>query len=178
MRILAVVVLFSLVSTPLQAQDSSVGASYTLLSLTYPDQMPSGVGGWLTWKFIDVAANFFPEDHPIIGRQTQLLAGVRGGFRMERLGAFARVRPGFVHFSERFFAPDIVCVAIFPPPEACLIEPTNLAVDIGGTLEVFTTSRAIFRMDLGDTLIRFARGSLDPVWKHNFQLAVGAGLRF
>jgi hypothetical protein len=178
MRIFVVVLLFSLVSTPLRAQDSSAGASYTLLSLTYPDQMPSGFGGWLTWKFIDVAANVFPEDHPIIGRQTQLVAGVRGGVRMERLGVFARVRPGFVHFSERFFAPDIVCVAIFPPPEACLIEPTNLAVDMGGTVELFATSRATLRVDLGDTLIRFARDGQDPVWKHNFQLAVGAGLRF
>ena len=165
-------------SPALHAQNGSAGVTYTLLSLTYPDQMPNGFGGWLTWKFVDVGVNVFPEDHPIIGRQTQLLAGVRGGFRTERVGAFARVRPGLIHFSERFFQPEIPCILIFPPPESCLVDATNLALDLGGTVEVYPTPRSVIRIDAGDTLIRFDRTQLDPAWKHNLQFSAGGGLRF
>jgi hypothetical protein len=165
-------------AVPLHAQDTAVGVSYSLLSLTYPDQIPNGFGGWLTWRFIDVGANLFPEHHPIIGRQTQLFAGARGGFRRGGFGAYARVRPGLIHFSERFLAPEIGCVAIFPTPEACLIDSTNFTLDLGGTVEFLPTSRAVVRIDVGDTLIRFNRDELDSVWRHNFQLSAGAGVRF
>lgn len=179
MRILvALFVLVSFFSIPLRAQDASAGVSYTMLSLTYPDQIPNGFGGWLTWRFVDVAANFFPDDHPIIGRQTQVLAGVRGGVRTDRFGAYARVRPGIVHFSERFGAPEVVCIAIFPIPEACLIDATNVALDLGGTVELFPSRRLVLRFDVGDTLIRFDRVAQDALWKHNFQFAAGAGVRF
>lgn len=175
-----------LCSCGLHAQHASAGASYTLLSLTYPDQIPSGVGGWFSWDLADtgptigadVGVSFFPENHPIIGRQTLALAGVRGGVRVARVGAFARVRPGVVHFSERFLAPDIVCILIFPPPESCLIESTNAALDLGGTVEVYATPRSVVRIDVGDTLIRFARSQQDALWRHNLQLSAGAGVRF
>ena len=179
MRFLLVVfVLASLLAVPLRAQDIAVGGSYTVLSLTYPDQIPNGFGGWLTWRFIDAGVNLFPEDHPVIGRQTQLFAGVRGGIRAGGLCVYARVRPGLIHFSERFLAPEIGCVAIFPTPEACLIDSTNFALDLGGTVEFLPTSRTIIRIDAGDTLIRFNRGELDPAWRHNFQFSAGGGVRF
>lgn len=167
-----------------QAQSAAAGGSYTLLSLTYPDQMPNGLGGWLSRDLagaavgLDVAANVFPEDHPIIGRQTQFLAGLRSGVRMGKVGLFGRMRPGLVHFSERFLAPDITCIAIFPPPEACLIDATNFALDLGGIVELYPSRSTIVRIDVGDTLIRFNRSELDPAWKHNFQFAAGAGVRF
>ena len=179
MRLLVLVfVLLSAGAAPLRAQDTTIGGSYTLLSLTYPDQIPNGFGGWLTWRFVDVAVNVFPEDHPLIGRQTQVLAGLRGGIRTERVGAFARMRPGLIHFSERFFAPEIACVAIFPTPETCLTDASNFALDLGGTFEVYPTPRTVVRVDAGDTLIRFARASQDPVWRHNFQFSAGGGFRF
>ncbi len=187
MRRASVVLAFIYLCSPaLHAQNASAGASYTLLSLTYPDQIPNGIGGWVTWDVADsgptvgadVGINVFPENHPIIGRQTQALAGVRGGIRVGRVGTFARMRPGLVHFSERFFAPDVVCILIFPPPESCLIEATNAALDLGGTIEVYPTARSVVRIDVGDTLIRFARGQQDAIWKHNFQLSAGAGVRF
>ena len=166
------------------AQSAAVGGSYTLLSLTYPDQMPNGLGAWLSWDLagsavgLDLAANVFPEDHPIIGRQTQFMAGVRSGIRLGKVGLFGRIRPGLVHFSERFLAPDIGCIAIFPTPEACLVDPTNFALDVGGSVELYPTRSAIVRIDVGDTLIRFGRTALDPAWKHNFQFAAGGGVRF
>jgi hypothetical protein len=179
MRIVAIVfALLPLFSASLRAQDASVGASYTLLSLTYPDQIPNGFGGWLTWKFVDVGANVFPEDHAIVGRQTQLLAGIRRGLRAEWFGAYARVRPGLVHFSRRFLAPNIACIAIFPTPEACLVDATNFAVDLGGTVELYPARRSVVRVEIGDTLIRFDRTGQDATWKQNFQFTAGAGVRF
>jgi hypothetical protein len=175
---LVVGALIAIQAVPLRAQDGAAGGSFTLLSLTYPDQIPAGFGGWLTWRFIDIGANLLPEDHPIIGRQTQLVAGGRAGVRIGRIGAYARVRPGLIHFSRRFMAPDIGCVAIFPPPEACLIDATNFTVDLGGTFEFSPTARTLVRVDVGDTLIRFARTELDPVWRHNLQVSAGGGLRF
>jgi hypothetical protein len=185
-RASVVFAIVALLSPALHAQNASAGASYTFLSLTYPDQIPNGIGGWFAWDLADagptigadLGVSFFPEDHSIIGRQIQAMAGVRTGIRAGRVGAFARVRPGLVHFSERFFAPDVVCILIFPPPESCLIESTNAAVDLGGTVELHPTPRSVVRIDAGDTLIRFARGQQDTVWKHNFQLSAGAGLRF
>jgi hypothetical protein len=180
----AIVLLVALGCPPLlHAQQVQVGGSYALLSLTYPDQIPSGFGGWLTWGQtpaleFDLGVNLFPEDHPIIGRQTQFLAGLRSGFRTDRFAAFGRVRPGVTHFSRRFFAPEIVCIAIFPTPEACLAEKTNFTLDLGGTFEVFPASRMLLRFDVGDALIRFSRTEQDPVWKHNFQFSAGAGVRF
>jgi hypothetical protein len=176
--VLVVLGLACLLAAPVRAQDTALGASYTVLSLTYPDQIPNGFGGWLTWRFIDAGVNLFPEDQPIIGRQTQLFAGARAGFRVGGFGAYARFRPGLVHFGERFLAPDIGCVAIFPTPEACLIEATNVALDLGGTVEFLPTSRTVVRIDAGDTLIRFNRTELDPAWRHNFQFSAGAGVRF
>jgi hypothetical protein len=187
LRRASVVLAVLLLSSPtLHAQNASAGASYTFVSLTYPDQIPNGFGGWVTWDVasngptlgVDVGLNFFPEDHPIIGRQTELLAGVRGGIRSSRFGAFGRARPGLMHFSRRFFAPDTVCILIFPPPESCLVKSTNAAVDLGGTVEVYPTPRSVLRIDVGDTLIRFARTRQDAVWKHNLQVALGAGMRF
>jgi hypothetical protein len=179
MRLLLVVLgLLPLTAAPARAQEAAAGASYTFVSLTYPDQIPNGFGGWLTWRFLDIGANFFPEDHPVIGRQTQVRAGARAGIRLGRVAAFARVRPGFVHFTERFLAPDIGCVALFPPPEACLIDATNFALDIGGTVEVSPSARTVIRVDIGDTLIRFNRSELDPAWRNNLQIAAGGGVRF
>jgi hypothetical protein len=175
---IVVLVLVSLLPVPLRAQETTLGVSYTLLSLTYPDQIPNGFGGWLTWRFIDVGINLFPEDHPLIGRQTQVLAGARGGVRVGALAVFGRLRPGFIHFGRRFLAPELGCVAVFPTPEACLIDGTNLAADVGGTVEFSPSPRAVIRVDAGDTVIRFNRTELDAVWRHNFQFSAGVGMRF
>jgi hypothetical protein len=179
-----VLLLFGSVNSVLSAQSAAVGASYTLLSLTYPDDIAHGFGGWISWDGaggligLDVGINGFPDDHPTVGRQTQLLAGVRSGIRTGKVGVFGRLRPGIVHFSRRFIAPDIGCIAIFPTPEACLAKSNNFALDLGGTVEFYPSSASLVRIDLGDTLIRFERTALDPSWKNNFQFAAGAGLRF
>lgn len=188
--VVLVLALVLLLSPAARSQELQAGGSYTVLSLSYPDQIPQGFGGWVSWDFVDASAdpslvvgldgalNFFPEDHPIIGRQVQLVAGLRGGLRTDRIRALGRVRPGLVRFTERFIEPDTVCIAIFPTPEACLAEERNFAVDVGVTLEWLATRRTVLRIDLGDTLIRFNREARDAAWSNNLQFSAGAGWRF
>lgn len=191
MRILVPVLALVLLASPAaHAQELQAGLSYTLLSLSYPDQVPNGFGGWVSWDLVDAstdpsltvgldaALNVFPENHPIIGRQVQLVGGVRGGLRTEQLRALGRIRPGIVRFSERFIAPDTVCIAIVPAPEACLVDERNFAVDVGVTLEWLSSRRVVVRFDLGDTIIRFNREARDAAWTNNLQFAAGAGWRF
>lgn len=180
------VVLFSCASLA-HAQESSAGVSYTVLALDYPDETPGGFGVWFTRDLtsrpgptigLDLGLNFFPEDDPIIGRQTQVFGGIRGGLRYQWFGVYGRLRPGVMRFSRQFFAPDTVCVLIFPPPDSCLTRENNLAFDLGGTLELYPIDRAIVRVDLGDTAIRFRRVERDSAWRRNLQFSAGAGIRF
>jgi hypothetical protein len=180
------VVLFS--ASLVHAQESSAGVSYTVLSLDYPeDENPAGFGVWFTRDVtsgpgptigLDLGLNFFPEDDPIIGRQTQLFGGIRGGLRYEWFGIYGRLRPGVMHFSRQFLAPDTVCILIFPPPDACLTRENNLAFDLGGTFELYPFERALVRVDLGDTAIRYRRIDRDSIWRRNLQFSAGAGVRF
>lgn len=175
-------------ASPVMAQDPedrlAVGATYSALALESPDQTGSGVGGWLTWDGtpwlgFDVGVNIFPEEDELVGRQFQLLAGIRSGLRRDGWAAFGRARPGLVHFTERFIAPDTVCIAIFPPPEGCLAEKNNFALDLGGTLEFYPSESTVVRIDAGDTMIRFSRDAAgDSTWTNNFQFSAGLGFRF
>lgn len=160
-----------------------IGASYSALGLEYPDQTRSGVGAFFAYDFsdfvgLDTEFTVFPTDDPVARRTSQMLLGARTSVRRERFAIVGRVRPGLIHFSERFFAPGIVCIAIFPPPEACLAKQTNFALDIGGALELFPTQQTVLRIGFGGVLIRFARDGLDPEWTRNRQVSAGAGLRF
>lgn len=158
------------------------GGHYSVLDLEYPDQARSGVGAFLVyspreWIGADISTVVF-FDRPVGGTAWQLLAGPRAGVDTGVLAFYGRVRPGLVRFSERVFAPDIVCILIYPPPEACLAPRTNFAVDLGGTIEVGLFRFAVLRVDLGDTLVRFGRPAQSPRWKHGFQIVSGVGWRF
>ncbi len=161
----------------------SLGGHYSALALDYPEQRRSGGGGWVAYDGLgpfglDVAMTLFAGDNAFAGRVTQLLAGARSGIRRERFAAFARVRPGVTRFGRRFMAPEIVCIAIFPTPEACLTLQSTFTLDIGGTVQLFIPTRSVLRIDVGDAIIRFDRRRFQSTWRHNLQITAGAGLRF
>lgn len=181
MRLVVLLLTALLVSAPAGAQ-LQIGGHFTMLNLEYPDQVRSGLGAFAVyspreWLGVDIGTSVF-FDEPTGGAAWQLLAGPRAGVAVDRVGVFGRVRPGFVRFTRRFFAPDTVCILIFPPPETCLIDRTNLALDLGATAEVAATERLVLRFDVGDTLIRYPRARQDASWKHGFQLTAGAAWRF
>ena len=164
------------------AQALQVGGHYSALALEYPDQTRSGVGAFFVysprdWVGLDVATTIFTSED-LGGAAWQVLAGPRLGGSVGGLGLYGRLRPGFIHFSDRFYAPDVICIAIFPPPESCLAGATNVALDLGGTVQVSPTPRTVLRFDLGDTLIRYARGGDGAAWRHGVQFTAAFGVAF
>ncbi len=87
------------------------------------------------------------------------------------------------------------CITIFPPPLACFDAGgggrTDFALDLGGVVELYPSSRTILRFDAGDTILRSGTHNVPvrtpffdvvaPVpdrTTHNFQGSVGFGFRF
>jgi hypothetical protein len=68
----------------------------------------------------------------------------------------------------------------------CRPSHNNFAFDAGGVLEFYPSSRAIVRLDAGDTIVRIRNATPgvlgSPVatsdTTHNFQFSVGFGYRF
>jgi hypothetical protein len=174
-----------------------------------------GFGGRIGYNLtahvaLEAEVNFFPgagsfrvPEHFRGGHKIEGLFGVKAGKRFDKVGIFAKARPGFVHASKgdlqqpRGFA----CVAIFPTPAGCLetIGKTSFALDLGGVVEFYPTSRTIIRLDAGDTLVnldeRFVTGiptfapplsgttfpgaaRVASETTHNFQGSIGVGFRF
>ena len=186
MRLVAILSAFVLLfsTAPAIAQTSSfqIGGHYSALAFDYPDQTRSGAGVFFVysptpWLGFDVSTTVFGSE-PIGGGAWQLLAGPRVGGSVGPVNVYGRVRPGFIRFADRFYAPDIVCIAVFPPPESCLAGRTNFNLDLGATVEVPAGERALLRFDVGDTLTRYEAGVSGSSWKQSLQLTAGVGWRF
>jgi len=136
-----------------------------------------GVGSRFTYNMAD-SLSFdsevlrFPESQGYYG-YTQAMAGLKAGIRIGRLGAFAKVRPGLIHFNGGGFRASNGG------------SKTNAAVDLGGVLELYSGSRRFaVRIDFGDTVVPFGdkvinRGGerVRPGTTHNLQMSFGVTLR-
>jgi len=102
--------------------------------------------------------NFFPHDGVLdAGRKIQGFFGVKAGKRFEKIGVFAKARPGFVRYSRGDYRePGGPCIAVFPQPIGCFqaLGRTSFAIDLGGVFEYYPTKRTIIRFDAGDTIVR------------------------
>jgi len=175
-----------------------LGAQTTLLRLSNFGQTNAGIGGRASfdlsrWATVEAEINFTPRDNATFTstslsgdvlrtvyhrRRADGLFGAKIGVRGDRIGAFARVRPGFVRLTDK----GIECVgqmcilALFMRPEY----HTEAALDLGGTFEFYPSARTVARFDLGDLMIRHDR--LAPPCStcvtHNFISRLGIGLRF
>ena len=177
-------------------------------------EMQPGFGGRFGYNVtryltVEGEMNFFPgassfSKPPAFtgGNKIQGLFGARVGKRWDKAGIFAKVRPGFLHTSKGDLqpSPGIACITIVPEPAGCFetTGKTSFALDVGGVLEIYPTSRAIIRFDAGDTLIflsdRRISGDFVPLsggaplfvgslrvpseTTHNLQMSVGVGFRF
>jgi hypothetical protein len=177
-----------------------VGSSGTgLESESYPTE--SGFGGRVGYNVnshlaVEAEVNFFPRDEFLEGgRKVQGLFGVRAGKRFERVGVYAKARPGFMRFGRGDFhvRPGFICIDPFT--DCFVSEPTtNFAFDAGGVVELYPSKKTFVRFDAGDTMVRFGQraapvrvstGSfgvfilnVEPETTHNFQAGVGFGFRF
>lgn len=150
----------------------------------------TGIGGRFTYNLnnslaLESEVNFFLRENQrrrsrlVGGRSVQGLFGVKAGKRFEKVGLFAKVRPGFLRFSDTVQSGlGQMAVDFFPR--------THFNVDVGGVLEFYPSRTVILRLDVGDTIIRYREenleGALIPVvdaaTRHNLQFNVGVGFRF
>lgn len=142
-------------------------------------ESPVGVGGRFAYNFtdnfaLDSEVAYFPENPSGNFGQTVAVVGLKAGIRGEKFGAFAKVRPGIAHFGGEFF-------------KARNGSQSYFALDVGGVLEYYPTSRVIVRFDVGDTIIPFGDKTLNsplppyiirPGTTHNVQTSFGVGFRF
>ena len=175
---------------------NSPGTSFE--SSAYPTAY--GFGGRVGYNVnsnfaVEAEFNYFPVDRFAEGgRKVQGLFGVKAGKRFEHVGVYAKLRPGFMNFSRGDFTgrPNAICIPENLAP--CLVSEstTNFALDAGGVVELHTSKKTFFRLDAGDTLVRFGQRvapirtninqvfivSADAETTHNFQGGVGFGIRF
>ncbi|HKY41523.1 MAG TPA: hypothetical protein VJM50_00390 [Pyrinomonadaceae bacterium] len=206
---------FTLLTTPIVTQVDDVtcltGSCPPTVVISRTRKTQPGFGGRIGYNLNSVVAleaelNLFPGADSFNqpeefndGYFLQGLFGVKAGKRFEKVGIFAKARPGFLYASKGDLEPrPVVCILIFPPPAGCF-QPTgknSFAFDVGGVVEIYPTSRTIIRFDFGDTIVRlsernistiFTRNGLSPrlvAWRlpaettHNFQGSVGIGFRF
>lgn len=162
-------------------------------TVTEERDMKAGFGGRVGYNVhrnvtLEAELNYLPEDDFLRGGdKVQGLFGVKAGKRFERVGLFAKARPGFFHLREGEFRlrPDVVCVAVFPPPEGCVETSgqTNFNIDLGGVFEAYPSPRTIIRVDVGDTIIRggdrnIGAATFGSRTEHNLQAGIGIGFRF
>ncbi len=163
------------------------------------DATRAGLGGRISvdlspWLAVEGVASYFPHDDVSIApsslnpdlrttyvrRRGEAFAGVKVGRRGERMGLFAKVRPGLTRVSGsgvRCEGPECAFILLAVPTYR-----TEFALDVGGGFELYPTRRTVARIELGDTIIRH-RGQAPPCWQsactsHNFSSRVGLGLRF
>ena len=171
-----------------------VGGQFTVLHLKEFDVSPGrnryGLGGRFGYNITDNVAfeaegNYFHKDSEFDTRITQGLFGVKVGARRKRVGIFGKARAGFLGLKDRLYC------AI---PEGCSPAPAEprffkryaLSFDFGGVVEFYLSRRLSLRTDIGDTIVRFSRGtgliSGQPerlyYTSHNLQVHAGINFRF
>ncbi len=146
-----------------------VGADFSTMTFG-SGRTELGLGGRLTYNLnkhvaLEGAGYFFPRKCPICvrsnsGRSTEGLVGVKIGKRFEKWGLFAKVRPGFISFSDGQF--NVVPIATILPSGAAgtefVVETKRLtvpAVDVGGVLEFYPSKHIFTRLDFGSTIIHY-----------------------
>jgi hypothetical protein len=150
-----------------------------------------GVGARAVFNFnsffsLEGEGNFFLNNpSPGIlsgGRAIEGLFGPKIGYRTDTVGIFAKVRPGFITFSNTFqgitFNPAVPFA--FTIDTGRLTEP---ALDLGSVIEIYPSRHWAWRTDIGDTMI-FYRSSpffgvtLPATTQNNFQFSTGFQYRF
>ncbi len=178
-------------SSPVEEHKFEVGALYTAINLGDFGDPVSGLGGRVAYNFnehfaLDAEASFFPRTHlgnSEFGQKTQGFVGVKAGARSKYFGVFAKARPGVMFIGEVTSGFDCNTQ---PFGQVCRPEHNHFAFDAGGVFEFYPSSRAIIRVDAGDTIVRlnsatrgvFTGPQSSSDVTHNFQVSVGFGYRF
>ncbi len=194
----AIALLFMLTLAPVSshaqtrtdAHKVEVGGFVTAIGLERLDGSLNGIGGRFAYNFtknfaLDTEASFFPSDklgNNQFGQKAQAFAGLRAGGRTRYVGVFAKARPGVM-----FLGDSVSGFNCNSSGSVCRPNHNNLAFDAGAIVEFYPTSRAIIRVDAGDTIVRqrnaaglglFGSAVSTTDTTHSFQASIGFGYRF
>ena len=179
-----------------------VAANLNMLRLSDFSGTRAGVGGRVSVDLTPAIAlegevAFYPKDrivqsassssegpYQIAGnrRRTDALFGVKVGTRFDRVGVFAKARPGFTRLADRGTACEGPGCAVILMLIAPYRYQTEFAFEVGGGIELFPSARTVARFEVGDTLIRH-RSAAPPCpgaacTSHNLSTRLGIGYRF
>ena len=136
-----------------------VGAFYTGIHLKGFGETINGLGGRFGYNInrylaVDAEASFMPARHlgnNQLGQKVQGFIGAKTGLHSRYIGVFAKARPGVMSIGE--VTSGFNCSG---NGFATICRPShnNFALDTGGVIELYPTSRTIIRLDTGDTIVR------------------------
>jgi hypothetical protein len=161
-----------------------LGGQYTTLHLPALQEWPGGFGGrfgYYLLKYVAVEGefNYFPVHSPrLVGSnsisqiqsemkwfgESQVLVGVKAGYRTDKFGLFGKVKPGFVYLTDRQNMQNLINQ-----------DKLRFAIEIGGVLEYYFSRHIAIRLDVGKTLIDF--GSYKPFEDYPPRKAPNEGLQ-
>ena len=114
------------------------------------------------------------------------LFGVTIGPRIDRVRPFAKAAAGFLQVGETPIG--FACIAIFPPPLACTLAggATLPAYELGGGIEINSSSNTFVRIDVADRMLKYPGPVLRSDFTrqeegfrgHALRVTLGGGLRF
>lgn len=115
------------------------------------------------------------------GRVNQASFGAKAGWRRQKWGVYARIRPGFIAYSSviKGVSPNLPLAL----RTGSLMEPT---FDVGGVVEFYLSRRILLRYDAGDTIILYGgqtlttqpRLAIAGFTRNAFQFSTGFSFRF
>jgi hypothetical protein len=190
---MAVALLFA---APSSAQSLEAGIHFSSAAWSEFDGNDLGVGGRLTWKpmpmiGVDADITWYPSDFPsrvipFSGSRIEGLFGATIGPKIARVRPFVKGTAGFLKVAETPIA--FACVAIFPPPLACEMAGghTLPAYEIGGGIEIDTSTRTFIRADISDRILKYPGPAFDSNFERHddgfaggaLRVTLGGGLRF
>ena len=207
MRMSRVAFLFTVVvlagAMPVQAQSFSraveLGMQWSTLRFDGDARgTNTGIGGRVTldlsrWVAVETEINIVPKDEWTVAlssqtefeggemrysrRRLEAFAGIKAGFRGDRIGVFGKVRPGMTRLTHTGVncAAEVCALMLIALP----VYETEFALDAGGVLEFYPSSRVVARFDLGDEIIRQRSGPpFHQGTRHNVTSRLGVGFRF
>jgi hypothetical protein len=177
-----------------------VGGQVNVLKLSDSSSTGVGFGGRVTvdaapWLSLEGEYQFLPDDEleirsvlPIgeeVGirynrRRSTALFGVKTGYRGERVGVFAKVRPGVTFLTDRGIEclGDVCALVLLAAPDY----RSEFALDVGGVGEFYPSPRWVARVDVGSLMIRHHSTAPpcagDECTTFNLAASFGVGVRF
>jgi hypothetical protein len=172
LRVLAAVVLCFAACAEAQVAYTrhELGVSGTYTRTSYFDPNLGGITGRYTLNFrpelaLETSFTFYPPHlSPVAGqggRSLSWFAGPKAGIRRNTWGLFGKAMPGFRHFTS---VPDFRIESTSPLQVSSVTEGrTHFALELGGVLELYPTSKWIIRTDVTEVLTRFGDDMRPPI---------------